>query len=174
MSESESNTQSKSDRIYRILPVATAILLTVGFIFGHSCMPPSSSAAESAAVAGWLQKLFGLHPADPERFVAILRKLAHFSEFALLGGEIAILLRILKGSISFRRGFFAVLCCLPVALVDETIQIFSGRGPMVSDLWIDWGGACFGFLLLALLSAAREKTSKRSKKALFLLTKDKK
>ena len=43
---------------------------------------------------------------------------------------------------------FTAVNCLIVAFLDETIQIFSGRGPMVSDIWIDLAGGVFGSLII--------------------------
>lgn len=37
------------------------------------------------------------------------------------------------------------------AVTDETIQIFSGRGSLVSDVWIDTAGFSTGFFLTVLL-----------------------
>ncbi|MBO7633021.1 MAG: VanZ family protein, partial [Lachnospiraceae bacterium] len=34
------------------------------------------------------------------------------------------------------------------ALVDETIQLFSGRGPMVQDVWLDSAGCFCGVLVM--------------------------
>lgn len=139
------------NRLYKILPVCAALLLTLGFIFGHSAMSRSASLSESGAVADWLMKLLRLQT-DPARFGALVRKLAHFAEFALLGGESALLLRAIGRSANFLRGGFSLLCCLLAALCDETVQIFSGRGAGIVDCWIDFAGAFFGFCLLLGLS----------------------
>ena len=40
--------------------------------------------------------------------------------------------------------FIAVISVQFIAFLDETVQIFSGRGPEISDVWID----IFGFLTL--------------------------
>ena len=147
------------NRLYKILPVCAALLLTLGFIFGHSAMSRSASLSESSAVAGW--KLLRLEPADFDRFVELVRKLAHFAEFALLGGESALLLRAIGRPVSFLRGAFSLLCCLLAALCDETVQIFSGRGPGSVDVWIDFAGAIFGFFLLLGLSRLLRKKARR-------------
>lgn len=149
------------NRLYKILPVCAAILLTLGFIFGHSAMSRSASLSESSAVAGWLMKLLRLESVDPDRLVGIVRKLAHFAEFALLGGETSLLLRAIGRPVSFLRGGFSLLCCLLAAVCDETVQIFSGRGPGIVDVWIDFAGAFFGFFLLLGLSGLLRKKARR-------------
>lgn len=35
------------------------------------------------------------------------------------------------------------------AVMDETIQIFSGRGPLVSDIWVDLLGIAIGMGIIA-------------------------
>ena len=37
--------------------------------------------------------------------------------------------------------------CFFVAFIDETIQIFSGRGPQIRDVWVDLLGASIGLLI---------------------------
>ncbi len=70
-----------------------------------------------------------------------LRKLAHFSEFAVLcyfackaADDFSFGARVSNG--------YILLYCLLVAVIDEYIQFFSpGRGSMVSDILLDFSGA---------------------------------
>lgn len=94
----------------------------------------------------------------------VVRKCAHFSEYALLGFCLAAYLRL-------KRWEKPRLTALPLAwgiatlyaCTDELHQMFvSERGPAVLDVLIDSGGALtgvlialLGMLLLARLSAAR-------------------
>ena len=71
-----------------------------------------------------------------EHFV---RKLAHFTEFFVLGLELAVLFC----SFSSKPILFSLL----VALTDETIQLFTGRGSQVKDVWLDFFGACTGYFM---------------------------
>ena len=122
-------------------------LLNLAFIFGNSLLPAEVSAAISGSVKSFLALLF---PADG--FAAenaghsLLRKIAHFAEFACLG----LLLTWLRGMNRKKlTAIFPVLGGLTVALVDETIQGFvPGRTPMVTDVLIDAAGAFFGMLVL--------------------------
>ena len=52
------------------------------------------------------------------------------------------------------------LLALLVSFLDETIQIFSGRGPAVKDMWIDLSGAVLGLLLALLLRLLFRKRSR--------------
>jgi VanZ family protein len=40
---------------------------------------------------------------------------------------------------------------LLTAFIDETLQIFSGRGPMVQDIWLDLAGSLFGAGIIRLI-----------------------
>ena len=86
----------------------------------------------------------------------VLRKAAHFSEYGLLGVEFSLLLGLQhdKNGKNLQHGrnlldfpLIGMLC----AVTDETIQIFSGRGSLVSDVWIDAVGFSTGFFLTVLL-----------------------
>lgn len=76
----------------------------------------------------------------------LVRKLAHFFEFSVLGIEMSALSflhhsprRTLYFSITL-----PVFCGLLAALTDETIQIVSARGSQVQDVWLDFAGVCVG------------------------------
>ena len=45
--------------------------------------------------------------------------------------------------------FGVLLRCNFCAFLDETIQIFSGRGPDIKDVWLDTFGAAAGILLVS-------------------------
>ena len=51
-------------------------------------------------------------------------------------------MQLLAGGLALLTGF-----------IDETIQIFSGRGSAVSDVWLDFSGAAAAILILALARA---------------------
>ena len=107
-------------------------------IFSQSLMPAALSKAESG---GLLARLSALLPFLTER---ALRKLAHFSEFAVLGGLLSFCLRV-----RISRPLLAGLLC---ALGDETIQLFvPGRSGQVSDVWIDFAGAAAAIAAMFLI-----------------------
>ena len=39
---------------------------------------------------------------------------------------------------------------LLAAFLDETLQLFSGRGSMVADVWLDFAGVVFGVAVITL------------------------
>lgn len=117
------------------------VILTICFIWGNSLMPASMSREFSNFVRDTLNRvLFAAPGSGVIEGTTLLRKIAHATEFAVLG--IAVNLFAIK---CCKRPISAVLLCgVVVALIDETIQIFvAGRGSQIRDVWID----ILGFLL---------------------------
>ena len=114
--------------------VLTALLLL--FIWGNSCLPGNVS----GALSQWVSKLLGLTPSDPQTGHGILRKLAHFTEFALLGACLCWLATMLGTKFPI-----PLLCGFLVACTDEIIQCFiPDRGPAFTDVLIDTAGVAVG------------------------------
>ena len=84
-----------------------------------------------------------LSPRDPIQLH--LRKIAHFVEFFSLG-LLSSLSVIFLGASKILIAFSLISAPI-VALLDETVQIFSGRGSSVKDVWID----SLGFFAAALV-----------------------
>lgn len=104
---------------------------------------------------------FGLH-----RFV---RKLAHFSEFGLLGFLSAWLISYVNRRKHWVKPWLEwclpTVFCLLYAASDEIHQIFSNRGASVKDVMIDFAGAVTGILLLrAILGITRAAKRRRERR----------
>ena len=131
--------------------LADALLLaTVLFIWGHSLMPGSVSGEESSRVLRLLQPFLELFLGKGKVTEHLVRKLAHFSEYAVLGAVLGFREHTVKG----KKTGFAELCAkaLFVCFLDETIQLFvPDRAGMVQDMWIDLSGAAFGMLMFLAL-----------------------
>ena len=126
------------------LRLCTALLIcNLVFIWGNSLLPGEVSGAFSDWVKAILAKLFS-GDADDSSGGGLLRKVAHFTEFAALGLCLAWLHGMLqKGKL--RPFLWGVLA----ASVDETIQRFvPDRGPSVKDVCIDSAGVLTGIILL--------------------------
>ena len=112
-------------RASRILTVCAAVWLVV--IWGHSCLPAAQSGAESGALLVVVQDLL------PRMTDHVLRKCAHFAEYAVLGALTAAALRT-GAHFSWPR---ALLPGTLAALCDETIQLFvPGRSGQIADVWL--------------------------------------
>ena len=126
--------------------LVAVVTLTVGFIFTQSLLPQSVSGEESAAVSGWLASIFPVTTPLGGFIAANVRKIAHFVEFGAFGLELALFLILYAEN--KRKSFVAVLLAgFFTAFIDETLQIFSGRGPSVADVWLDYSGFLTFFAL---------------------------
>ena len=116
----------------------------LALIWGNSLMTGESSGNFSAAVVAFLSRFLPFFSGEMGH--TLLRKLAHFSEFACLGLLMGTTLR-LYGKPVFR----ATGLGLAAACVDETIQVFvPGRASSLIDVWIDTAGFATGLLILML------------------------
>ena len=132
---------------YRII-TALLLILWVTFIFSNSMDNADASTLKSGAV---LRRILGSEGAALTEF--IVRKTAHFTEFAIEG---ILLLSVVKGYTMRPLRFLGwpLLAGLMTALTDETIQLFSlGRSSQVTDVWIDFAGVVTGTLLAFLVQA---------------------
>lgn len=128
---------------------AAALLLELLFIWGNSALPGEISDSLSHWV-GTVLSLFLPGGSGGEGGNHLLRKMAHFSEFACLGATLCWLFGML-GQRKYTLTSLSLLGGLTAACVDETIQIFSaGRSSSLVDVWIDTAGVMAGIGLLLL------------------------
>ena len=129
--------------------ILAAVLL---FIWGHSMIPQTHSAEESLGMMIFLQNILDFLHIPIHLTDHIVRKLAHITEYAgaglLLGlyflpkvnGDGNYKEKIKSAAIPFGAGLF-------IGFIDESVQMFSGRGALVSDVWIDFSGISIGVIL---------------------------
>lgn len=154
----------------RRLHIAVTVLLTglilvnMALIFFFSSESGDESGDRSAGVTDMILEIIcpdydRLPQAEQQAMLTrmhhLVRKTAHFLEYALLGFLITCLLVYLSRfpvpkiqvwhTWVLPAGF-----CLLYAASDEIHQIFSGRGPRVTDVLIDFAGAVFGIACLHL------------------------
>ena len=131
------------------------------FIWGNSLLPGEDSGQLSGFVGMMLQKLLPFVDLQSEMGLHLLRKAAHFSEFAALGMSLAWLF----GMLSKQRLLSLALPLLSgagAAAIDETIQLFSpNRGPSIRDVGIDTAGVITGIAVLTLLHYLYKRMKKR-------------
>lgn len=123
--------------------LCTALIgLCLCFIWGNSLLPGEVSAAISNWVGDALEQLLHIHRTSSGR--GLLRKIAHFMEFAALGMLLTWRMGMLK-----KPFWYAQLLGSLAACVDETIQCFvPGRGPGLRDVCIDSSGVFTGMILI--------------------------
>ena len=118
------------------------------FIWGNSLLPAEQSTAISDKVARLIRRLLPfLQEAELSGLsLPPLRKIGHFAEYALLGAVALFIVRRL-GPLHEHWTQLA-LTGLGVSFIDESIQLFSpGRGPAITDMWIDLAGFTLGALI---------------------------
>ena len=127
----------------RILDIL--ILLNLALIWGNSMLTGLSSEAVSGGILALLGRFLPVLLTEAGH--TLLRKAAHFSEFALLGLLYCGRHRLVKGEAPVHLMGFG----LAVACIDETIQIFTpGRASSLIDVWIDASGFALGLLLIVI------------------------
>lgn len=133
----------RTERRLRLCAFALCALLI--FIWGNSMLPGEISQAFSDWVKSLLEKLLPGEGLDsPQKGSGLLRKIAHFTEFAALGALLGWLFGMLrKGKLQPLFWGTAAAC------VDETIQFFvPGRSPGLKDVAIDTAGVLTGLVFL--------------------------
>ena len=127
----------------RILDILIA--LNLALIWGNSMLTGLSSEAVSGGILALLGRFLPVLLTEAGH--TLLRKAAHFSEFALLGLLYCGRHRLVKGEAPVHLMGFG----LAVACIDETIQIFTpGRASSLIDVWIDASGFALGLLLIVI------------------------
>lgn len=124
------------------------LMLNLAVIWGNSLIPGSVSGWISGFVTEIIGKLFGMTAAESEGGHGLLRKMAHFSEFACLG--MLLTWRLAMGKQAGKSMITQTLLGGQIAAcVDETIQIFvDGRASSLIDVWIDTCGTAAGMAIL--------------------------
>jgi VanZ family protein len=146
---------------FRLRLCITLLVLNLIFIWGNSLLPGEDSGELSGFVGTLLQTLLPFLNLQSEQGMHLLRKAAHFSEFAALGFSFS----WLYGMLSKKRLWSMVLPLVSgaaAAALDETIQLFSpDRGPSIKDVGIDTAGVITGIAVLTLLHCLYKRMKKR-------------
>ena len=153
----------KSCFITILLILLIAINLT--FIWCNSLLDQTQSGQVSSEVTEVIRPILEPIIGEDNYSGGIVRKLAHFVEFGVLGG----LLSLLMNRLHLTRGLSRLLLLpylltsgLLAAMIDETIQIYTNRGSQVLDVRLDFSGVIVGFALthavtMAILIIIRKK-----------------
>lgn len=122
------------------------LVVLLAFIWGNSMTPGNVSGEMSGWVSRLIGKLLPFLSPESEHGHWIVRKIAHFSEFTVLGTLFAWLFAILVD----RKLLLILLplgCGMVCAVIDECIQLFSpGRVCSFLDMCIDWSGVLTGIV----------------------------
>lgn len=142
-------------------------LLTVGclaFIWLHSFMDGEISATESGGLLNLVKAIFDFLPLTEDLTEHILRKLAHFTEFACLGFLLGADTLIFAKD-GCKKMYLPAFGGLLAAQIDETIQLFvPGRSSQVKDVWIDFSGVVCGVIVIFVIYAVMRKIRKEKQR----------
>lgn len=135
----------------KVLLVVTILMLA--FIWSQSAIPVSGSSHESVwfteHIMEPLLRLIGVETITE----SLVRKIAHMFEYFVLSVLLFFLWR--------RAVWKTLLTGFIIAFLDETIQVISGRGPQITDVWIDLIGVAVGIALGWLVTGEGKKTESR-------------
>lgn len=134
----------------RVALASVLLAAILAFIWGNSMTPGTESQEMSRGVLQWISEILSLSESAQETMHLLIRKGAHFCEFAILGVLLTWLISM-AGRCGTSLYCPALLGGLLTACVDETIQIFSeGRSSSLMDVWLDTCGVLAGMALLLL------------------------
>lgn len=141
-------------------------LSTIGilvFIFTNSLQSGENSSLRSIVITRWINEFLGNTGIHYRLTEHIVRKLAHFTEFMILGLFLTLTLRVYTPYI-FRHLSWPLFAGLLTAVIDETLQMFGrGRGPSLRDVWIDFSGFIIGLCIALFLMRVIRRKKKRTK-----------
>ena len=140
----------KSNR--RMMLCCSLLTVLLIFIWGNSLLPGHLSGAFSDWVKQVLNKLLPFLFSGPsnQTVSGLLRKLAHFTEFAALGACLCWLCGMLRTR-QAEQLLLSLVCGILTASVDETIQRFvPGRHGCLTDVGIDTAGVTTGIVLFTI------------------------
>ena len=139
--------------------LSLCVLANMAMIFCMSAEDRTESGDRSGEIADVVVDVmypdFDQRPAAEQESIfqkvhKFIRKLAHFSEFALLGFLTAFLVAHLAARFlrltAILQWVRPAAFCLLYAASDEIHQMFSERGPAVTDVFLDFAGAICGIL----------------------------
>ncbi len=136
--------------------IITFAILSLLFIWSNSFFSSGTSSRMSAFFTRILSPFLELVIGRGNVTEHLVRKLAHLTEYAFYGLWLALWVEA-----DGRKPWYALLAGFITSFLDETIQIFTGRGPSIKDVWIDVFGiiAGIGFIhmILAMCGYFRKK-----------------
>lgn len=136
-----------------VLILIIFLLYNLGFIWGSSLTNKTESHDLGVEMLNFLPSFVkDLFP-NLEQLVYIVQKLAHFTEFACLGGLSCGLLAA-WGKVNLHPFFHVLAGGFFTAAINETIQIFTDRNALLLDVWLDFAGFTTGMTLVLLIIRA--------------------
>ncbi len=155
-----------------ILQIILLILIICisSIIFGFSSQDGETSQGLSRKISGKIVDIVSVNQelseyereARIDRVDAVIRKIAHFSLYTLLGITIMAFFCTIEMK-DKKRAITTIILGVLYATTDEIHQIFvPGRSPKVTDVFIDTAGIIFGlFIVLFVIKIYQKRILKR-------------
>lgn len=144
---------NKEKKYFIISCILVAIWMVV--IFSFSSQPSEESGALSGGIVAAILKFFGVNVWDPanKELVSfwdfLIRKTAHFTEYAILGMLLVNTFKIKKID---RYFIYSLILGALYSVTDEVHQIFvPGRSCLIKDMLLDSSGVLFGVSIATLI-----------------------
>ena len=148
----------------RLWLCATLALLNVAFIWGNSLLNGEASGDLSGGFSAWIGQFIPFLSPDSPNGHFLIRKMAHFSIFFLLGIWLCWLMGMLQERKVFLQALILAAC---VAAIDESIQRFiPARHGCFSDMLLDSCGAMVGISCLLLGHTLLQKRKSKKERSL--------
>jgi VanZ family protein len=137
-------------RKIRIVSMAVLLLLTLAFIFSNSLLPVAQSQEKSLGVMEIVKPVLEFFVGKGAVTDHLVRKLAHFTEFLILG-IILTLLCVQRRRPRLQNVLICLSFGLAAAVIDESLQMLTDRAPMLADVLLDFSGVFSGVLITLIL-----------------------
>ena len=158
--------KSRKRRLVWVCILAFLVVAWTATIFAQSAKNGEESTEDSNKVLEIIEEVAESVGIDAEVSSHFVRKMAHFSEYLILGVLASLLLLVMGGGWRLGGAFaYAVL----VAVCDEFIvqRLSEGRAPMVTDVLIDTSGAFVGLLAVVAIFWLMDKVRQNRNKTIL-------
>ena len=145
----------------KLIIFLTLSALILAFIFYNSSRTPAESNGTSEGIMTALLRFI-----DPKGKLDtgivhyLIRKGAHFIEYLVYGACLCGAALAGQEMTGVFRGSLTLLAAMSSAVIDETIQSFTGRTASPRDIILDFCGAACGVLIAWLVSRSRKRRKK--------------
>ena len=145
--------------------------ISLALVWGQSCFSREDSRVSSDIVVEMIKPIDQLETGYRSEngwtyteLSTYVRKFAHVIEYAALSFQLMCIF-LLKGKRKLVWYINCTFMIMLIALIDETIQIFSNRGSEIGDIWIDLAGNALGLLAAFIIGTiVIKKTQKKEAK----------
>lgn len=128
------------------------IIATLAFIWSSSLKSIAVSSGESAKALEILRPYLEFFVGKGNATDHLVRKIAHFAEYFLLGLELSLFISV-RRRVDTQGVANCLFAGLAAAVIDESLQIISQRGSLVSDVLLDFCGVAAGITVTLLFYA---------------------